>query len=192
MTSVLGRAAVFDRDHEKKTLPVAGHEWTYYLGGDGTPVLLLPGGAGIASGWLDLTPALHPGYRVLAVDYPPGPTTLDELADGLIAILDAEHIDTTHVVGQSAGGMLAEILSQRAPTRVWSLALTSTGLYGPEDLDRLRASLERTRDTPWENTLTAIAASLRNTWKDAADADFQAGVRMFVEGVDAAASTMCG
>ena len=27
---------------------------------------------------------------------------------------------------------------------------------------------------------------------DAADADFQAGVRMFVEGVDAAASTMCG
>ncbi|MEV0247177.1 alpha/beta hydrolase [Nocardia sp. NPDC050712] len=68
--------------------------------------------------------------------------------------------------------MLAEVLSQRASARVRSLILTGTGLYGPEDLTRLRASLERTRDTPWDDTLTAIGDSLRGTWKDSAEADF--------------------
>ncbi|GAB2639950.1 alpha/beta fold hydrolase [Nocardia goodfellowii] len=172
MTSVLDRAAAFDRDHETVSLRAGGHEWTYYRGGEGTPVLLLPGGAGIAISWLDLTPALRPGYRTLTVDYPPGPTTLEELADGVLGILDAEHIDSIHVIGQSAGGMLAEVLSQRAPARVRSLVLTSTGLYGPEDLARLRTSLARTRDTPWDDTLAAIGHSLRKTWKDAAEADF--------------------
>ncbi|WP_280509628.1 alpha/beta fold hydrolase [Nocardia farcinica] len=174
MTAIQDRAAAFDRDHPEKRLHAAGHDWTYRVGGEGTPVLLLPGGAGIAVGWLDLTPALR-DRRALAVDYPPGPLTLEELADGLVAILDAERIDTADVVGQSAGGMLAEILSQRAPARVRSLVLTGTGLYGPEDLDRLRAAVERTRDTPWEDTLDVIATSLRNTWKDAADAEFWIG-----------------
>lgn len=183
MTSILDRAAVFDRDHHKKILRAGGHEWTYYLGGQGTPVLLLPGGAGIAIGWLDLTPALHPGYRTLAVDYPPGPTSLEELAEGLTGILDTENIDSAHVIGQSAGGMLAEVLSQHAPDRVRSLMLTGTGLYGPEDIDRLQTSLTRTRDTPFDDTLAAIGASLRNTWKDAAEADF------WVERVDAATRT---
>ncbi|MGW4369718.1 alpha/beta fold hydrolase [Nocardia takedensis] len=172
MTTIADRAAAFDRDHLEKKMRAAGHEWTYYVGGgEGAPVLLLPGGAGIAIGWLDLTPSLR-DHRVLTVDYPPGPVTLEELADGLVAILDAEHIDSAEVIGQSAGGMLAEILSQRAPKGVRSLILTGAGLYGPEDLDRLRASLERARDTPWEDTLDAIATALRNTWKDAVDAEF--------------------
>ncbi|MEV6278689.1 alpha/beta fold hydrolase [Nocardia sp. NPDC051832] len=180
MTSIRDRAAAFERDHQKKTLRTGGHEWIYYVAGGGTPVLLLAGGSGIAIGWLDLTPALRPGYRTLAVDYPPGPATLEELADGLIAILDAEGIDSTPVIGQSAGGMLAEVLSQRAPERVRSLALTSTGLYGPEDITRLQTAVARTRDTPWDDTLAAIGASLRNTWKDAAEAEF------WVERVDSA------
>lgn len=180
MTSIRDRAAAFDRDHATATLPVVGDDWTYYVGGDGTPVLLLPGGAGIAVSWLDLTPALHPGFRTLAVDYPPGPVTLDGLAEGLLAILDAEHIDSAHVIGQSAGGMLAEVLSRRAPHRVRSLTLTSTGLYGPEDIARLENSLARTRDTPWADTLAAIRESLRATWSDAAAAEF------WIDRVDAA------
>ncbi|WP_327109969.1 alpha/beta hydrolase [Nocardia sp. NBC_01730] len=183
MTSILERATAFDRDHDTKTLHVGGHEWTYYTGGAGSTVLLLTGGAGIAIGWLDLTPALRPGFRTLAVDYPPGPTTFDELADGIVAILDAEHIDSAHVVGQSAGGMLAEELSRKAPDRVGSLTLGCTGLYGPEDVARLEGVLTRTRDTPWEHTLTAIRTSLRNTWSDAAEAEF------WLDRVDAATRT---
>ncbi len=79
--------------------------------------------------------------------------------------------------------MLAEVLSQYAPDRVRSLMLTGTGLYGPEDINRLQTSLTRTRDTPFDDTLAAIGASLRNTWKDAAEADF------WVERVDAATRT---
>ncbi|WP_431955686.1 alpha/beta fold hydrolase [Nocardia lijiangensis] len=184
MTSILERAAAFDRDHHTKTLTTGGHQWTYYTSdGDGATVLLLTGGAGIAIGWLDLTPALHPGFHTLAVDYPPGPTTLDELADGIIAILDAENIDSAHVVGQSAGGMLAELLSQRAPERVRSLTLSSTGLYGPEDITRLEAAIARTRDTLWEQTLSAIRTSLRGTWTESAEAEF------WIDRVDAATRT---
>ncbi|WP_329410661.1 alpha/beta hydrolase [Nocardia vinacea] len=184
MTSILERVTAFDRDHQTKTLTTGGYEWTYYTSdNDGATVLLLTGGAGIAIGWLDLTPALHPNFHTLAVDYPPGPTTLDELADGIIAILDAENIDSAHMVGQSAGGMLAEVLSQRAPERVRSLTLSGTGLYGPEDIPRLEAVLARTRDTPWEQTLDAIRTSLRSTWGESAEAEF------WIDRVDAATRT---
>lgn len=181
MTSILERAAAFDRDHETKTLTTGGHKWTYYTGhSDGATVLLLTGGVGIAIGWLDLAPALHPDFHTLAVDYPPWPTTFDELADGIIAILDAEDIDSAHIVGQSAGGILAELLSQRAPERVRSLTLSGTGLYGPEDITRLEGALARTRGTPWEQTLSAIRTSLRSTWGESAEAEF------WIDRVDAA------
>ncbi|WP_280276382.1 alpha/beta fold hydrolase [Nocardia wallacei] len=183
MTSILERAAAFDRDHDTRTLHTGGEDWTYYVGGDGTPVLLLAGGAGIAISWLDLTPTLRPGFRALAVDYPPGPVTLDELAAGVLAILDAEHIDSAHVIGQSAGGMLAEVFSRRAPHRVRSLTFTGTGLYGPEDITRLEATLTRTRNTPWDKTSAAIRESLRATWSDATEAEF------WIDRVDAATRT---
>jgi len=46
MSSVLERAAAFDRDHTRTTRAAGGHEWTYYRGGEGPAVLLLPGGFG--------------------------------------------------------------------------------------------------------------------------------------------------
>jgi hypothetical protein len=44
--------------------------------------------------------------RVLSVTYPQVPT-LDELVDGLLAVLDAERVGTTAVWGTSFGGMVA-------------------------------------------------------------------------------------
>ncbi len=135
-------------------------------------MLLLTGGAGIAVAWLDLTPALSPHFRSVAVDYPATVSRGADLTDGLLAVLDAEGIDRAHVVGQSAGGMFAELLSHRAPDRVRSLTLTSTGLYGPEDVDRLRGRIVTTRSTPWEQTRASIRAALRTTWEDADEAEF--------------------
>lgn len=178
--SILERAAAFERDHDRKTLAVGPHEWTYYDGGDGEVVLLLPGGTGMAIGWLDLTPVLLQDFRVIAVEYPYSAASYDELAEGIAAILDAEGIDGVHAVGQSAGGILGEVVSRRIPDRVRSIVLTSTGLYGPEDISRLEGRVSTTRATPWEETLVAVEQQLRATWKDSDEADF------WVERVDAA------
>jgi aminoacrylate hydrolase len=48
------------------------------------------------------------------------------MADGLAALLDAERIDAAHVVGGSFGGMLAQHLVRRHPSRVRSLILSHT------------------------------------------------------------------
>jgi len=162
------RAAEFGRLHERKELA----DWRYYVAGQGKSILLLPGGAGIGIGWVDLALPLHPGHRTITVDYPPTATTLTGLADGVLAVLDAEGIDRVHVVGQSAGGMLAEVLSTRAPDRVASIAFSGTGLYGPEDVDRLAGKHAALRTTPWEQTLEAANTALRATWQHSPEADF--------------------
>lgn len=172
MTAIRARAAAFLNDHASKELVVGQHHWRYFHGGAGTPVLLLTGGAGIGISWLDLTPALLPRFRTIAPDYPRSIAEPDELIDGLVAVLDAEGVEQVHVVGQSAGGMYAELLSRRVPNRILSLTFTSTGLYGPEDVDRLRTRIDTTLATPWEETREAIQTSLRAVWQDSDEAEF--------------------
>lgn len=180
MESIQQRAAAFEADLDRRRLHVGKHEWSYYLGGDGPPVVLLPGGAGIAISWLDLTPALLPEHRVIAVDYPPTATSLDQLADGVLAILGYGE-DRGDASDRPVGGRdLAEVLSAHAPRRVRSIVFTGTGLYGPEDIARLEGKLAATESTPWDQTRAAARAALRGAWRDSDDAEF------WVEQVDAA------
>src|SRR5262245_50177902 len=118
------RAEDFERSHERKTLRAGPHTWHYSAGGRGEPVLLLTGGVGIGIAWLDLAPALRPRYRTIAVDYPPTVASFDDLAAGALAVLDAEGAERAYLVGQSAGAMLAEVVSRRAPQRVRSMTLS--------------------------------------------------------------------
>lgn len=57
------------------------------------------------------------------------PYTLDDMADDSIGLLDALGIERAHVCGVSMGGMIAQIMAMRNPSRVWSLIsmLSSTG-----------------------------------------------------------------
>lgn len=144
----------------------------HYVDGDGDAVLLLPGRVGIGSNWRDLVAALRPRYRTITLDYPPTTTTFAELADHVLGILDREGVDRTHVVGQSAGGMLAEILTRRAPERVRSLAFSGTGLYGPEDVEWLTARLAEIRTTPWERIVESSRAAMERGWRGAPAAAF--------------------
>ncbi|MEV6554963.1 alpha/beta hydrolase [Nocardia sp. NPDC051756] len=186
MASIRERAAIFLGQHDRKKLDAGQPSWHYYTGGAGDPVLLLGGGSGIGIGWLDLAPALTPRFRTIAPDYPSSAGSCAELVDGLVSVLDAEGIDRAHVIGQSAGGMFAELLSRRVPERVRSLTLSSTGLYGPEDVDRLRMRVKTTLATPWPQTQEAIRTALRSTWQDSDDAEFW--IEQVVTAADAAGS----
>lgn len=117
----------FRAAHPPVRVRAAGHAWTYVRGGSGGPAMLLLSGAlGRAEFGFGVVSALEGAARVLTPDYPPV-GTLDELADGLAALLDAEGVERAHVVGGSFGGVAAQALARRHPGRVASLVLSHTG-----------------------------------------------------------------
>jgi pimeloyl-ACP methyl ester carboxylesterase len=55
--------------------------------------------------------------------------TLEDLADDAVGLLSAINIDKAHICGASMGGMIAQVIAYRHPSRVLSLAsiMSSTG-----------------------------------------------------------------
>jgi 3-oxoadipate enol-lactonase len=109
--------------------------------GSGPPILLIMGLSFTHEMWARLLPALTPQYRVLMFDnrgmgrssVPPGPYSMAQMARDAVAVQNAAGVDSSHVVGASMGGMIAQELALRYPHRVMSLALgctSSSGLFG--------------------------------------------------------------
>ncbi len=119
--------AEFRAGHAPRRLAHRGVEWRYYAGGRGNQVLLrLSGALGLAEFSFQQIRLFEQRFRVVTPDYPPV-RSLAEMTDGLIAIMDAERVQRTHVIGGSFGGLLAQALVRRAPERVTSLVLSHTG-----------------------------------------------------------------
>lgn len=83
------------------------------------------------------------GFRVIRYDHrDTGQSTtgapghigydVDNLANDLIAVLDAYEVESVHLVGMSLGGLLAQIVALRLPTRVQSLTLIAAEPLGME------------------------------------------------------------
>lgn len=63
---------------------------------------------------------------------PPLPYSLDDMAGDAVGLLDALEIDRAHIVGGSAGGMIAQVVAADQPERVVSLTLISSSTNNPE------------------------------------------------------------
>ncbi|EYF07664.1 alpha/beta fold hydrolase [Chondromyces apiculatus] len=173
MTTIHERARRYEQAHDIKESVHGTHRWRYAIGkGTGDAVLLLTGGMGLGLGWLDLALAFEGDYRPVIVDYPPTVTSLDAIAEGALGVLDAERISWAHVIGQSAGGMAAELLSRRAPDRVRTLTFSGSGLYGPEDMERLTGRKDAVSALSPEVFRAETLASFRATWKDSPEVPF--------------------
>lgn len=95
--------------------------------GEGTDTLLfLNGGLRIAETAFAYVQLFEPTYRVIVPTYPPL-WDIDEIIDGIAAILEQEQVQDVLVLGQSYGGMVAQVMVQRYPARVKKLVLSSTG-----------------------------------------------------------------
>jgi 3-oxoadipate enol-lactonase len=102
------------------------------------PTVVLAGSLGSTLAmWDRQIPALSKELQVVRYDarghgaspVPPGPYSMDDLADDLVTLLDTLGVARTHVVGLSIGGMAALRLAARDPDRVDRLVVACTSAY---------------------------------------------------------------
>ncbi|UCZ92172.1 3-oxoadipate enol-lactonase [Gordonia sp. WA4-43] len=117
--------------------------------------------------WDSQVAALEERFRVVRYDtrghgdspVPPGPYSIDELADDVIALLDRFDIERAHLVGLSLGGMTMMRVAARNRERVDRLALLCTAAYLPPAQGWTdRAALVRADGT------SAVAAAVVQRW----------------------------
>jgi pimeloyl-ACP methyl ester carboxylesterase len=106
----------------------------YVEEGSGAPVLLIHGLAGDHTAWRPQIDALKSRYRVIAFDNPGGgrsgavdkPTSMAEIGQAVLRLMDELKVDRAHVVGRSMGGAIGQEMALAAPDRVQSLALAAS------------------------------------------------------------------
>jgi len=129
----------FRQAHPTKHLTVGRVEWEYLdCGTAGETILLLPGGARFGEAWFKLIPLMEDQFRLIAPSWP-AVSTMGDLVQGTLAILDHAGVSQAHVVGTSFGGWVAQAFQRHNPTRVKTLVLSMT--TGPEALPRRRLRL---------------------------------------------------
>jgi len=122
------RLRAFRAAYPNRSLTVAGVTWKYRICGAGTRALLAPPGGELVNDMaFDLVAALAPRFRIVYPAYPIA-GTLDDLADGIAAILDVEKIPHTSVLGASFGGAVAQCMIRRHPEKIDRLILSNTGV----------------------------------------------------------------
>jgi len=122
----------FRAEHPAKPLKVNGAAWEYAAFGKGQEtIIFLHGMTGAYDIWWQQMQGLQDNYRVIAVTYP-AVDSLEELSDGVLAILDAEGVKQPHIVGTSLGGYLAQYLVAHHPDRILSVVFSNT--FPPNDL----------------------------------------------------------
>jgi len=100
------------------------------------PVVVLSNSLGSTHAmWHPQVEALEQHFRVVRYDtrghgdssVPPGPYSIDDLADDVVALLDRLGVARAHFVGLSLGGMTGMRLAARDPERVDRLVVLCTG-----------------------------------------------------------------
>ena len=108
--------------------------------GSGEPLLLIQGMTGHSLHWGEaFLRALERDFELVLYDHrgvgrsapSDGPFTIADLAADALAVLDGLDIESSHVLGISMGGMVAQELALAAPERVRTLTLGATFCGGP-------------------------------------------------------------
>lgn len=124
----------FRSQHPPKHLQVNEKDWEYAALGSGeNTILFLHGMTGAYDIWWQQMGPLSDDYRVISLSYPPA-ETMEELSKGVLAVLDAEGVQQTYVVGTSLGGYLVQYLMAHYPERIEKAVLGNT--FPPNDILR--------------------------------------------------------
>ncbi|MCB2108234.1 MAG: alpha/beta fold hydrolase [Rhodobacteraceae bacterium] len=107
--------------------------------GAGVPVLLVSGLGGRLAFWRPVVPAFAKNFRIVLHDHRgTGDSTkskidysVRQMADDVLALMDAKKIEKAHLVGHSTGGAIAQRLALDHPDRVDKIVL-SASWAGPD------------------------------------------------------------
>lgn len=103
----------------------------YVEAGSGAPLLLLHATPGSYRAFRQLQPLLASRFRTIALDTPgygssdalPGAASIEALAAGVVALLDALQLQRAHVLGLHTGNKIAAAMAAQWPDRVERLVL---------------------------------------------------------------------
>jgi 3-oxoadipate enol-lactonase len=150
--------------------------------GEGHPLLLLTGLGFAIWSWQRQLPAWSRRFRCIAVENrgtgrspkPPGPYTLEELADDAAEALAGRR---AHVAGFSMGGYLAQLVALRHPQLVERLVLVCTGSGGegrvPIPAETQAVWEANAGRTPQEFARATMPLSFAPGWTDAHPDEFE-------------------
>ena len=114
----------------------------YEVHGEGEPLVMIPGTGSTMDGFFRHLPVFAREYQVIVYDprgagrsdAPDIPYTTEMMADDLAGLMDAIGINSTHILGASMGGMIAQQFALLYPQRVRSLILACTKFGGPHEI----------------------------------------------------------
>lgn len=143
-----------------------GIETNYVIEGEGPWLVMSHSLACNLSMWDGQAKLLSGKFKVLRYDTrghgassaPPGPYTLDTLADDAKALLDALGITRAHWVGLSMGGMIGETFALKYPGVFQSMVLADTTSRRPPNAEqmwgeRIKLAQDKGMDALVEGTL---------------------------------------
>jgi len=125
-----------------RSIRYRGIEWPYLISpGGGEPFLALSGA--LTHPDISWNSIAHFGetYRIIVPAYP-AVRTMDELTDGIAAILQHEEIGRAHVMGGSYGGFVSQVFVRRFPVVTRSLILSHTVAPDPTGIEQTRRMLK--------------------------------------------------
>lgn len=138
-------------------------DWRYRtLGCGGCPLLLLPGGELVDDLGFEFALAVSQDHRVIYPAYPRA-SSIEELADGLRAILDVEAISQADILGASFGGSVAQVFVRRYPDRTRRLILSNTGVPMPSLAFPVSVTYQIAKALPWRLTVKLLQKPLLKT-----------------------------
>jgi 3-oxoadipate enol-lactonase len=138
---------------------VRGIELAYADAGSGPAVVFLHGFPFDRSMWSGQVKRLSASFRVIAPDLrghgettvTRGPSTMEEMAEDVVSLLDELNVPRAVICGLSMGGYVALALYRAHPSRVRALVLADT---------RAKADTEEARRTREENAQRALAEGM--------------------------------
>jgi len=118
----------FNKTYPVESKQIDGLTFKYRLGGNGEKTLvLLIGGLGISDVFYNHFTAFAESFTVLTFDYPPETCRNSVLADGIAELIKSLGLKNVILVGQSYGGLIAQVIAKRHPEIVAGLVLSNTG-----------------------------------------------------------------
>jgi pimeloyl-ACP methyl ester carboxylesterase len=128
------------------SVSIAGRALHYEARGAGRPLVLLHGFPFSSESFWPQLDAPPPGCRLLVPDHRgfgrsapgDGPSTMEALADDVLALMDALGLPQALIGGVSMGGYVALALTRRDPGRVAGLVLIDTQSSADDEAGRAR------------------------------------------------------